>query len=129
MACDSENGLAVTLGVIQSVEKVDAARPGSRNTNAQSARKFRISAGGHCRGFFVAHLHETNVFPVAAKRFEDSVHTIPGEAENSIDTPFHETFNQQITGGFRHEFLSEFDSGSTSNASASDVAGSTLHGD
>jgi hypothetical protein len=87
VAGDGQHGLAVVLGVVQTVEQVDAARPGGRHTHAQRAGRLGVAAGREGGGLFVTHLHELDLVLVLAQRLEKAIDAITRETEDHLHAP------------------------------------------
>ncbi len=88
MAGDREHRLAIAFRVVQPVEKMDAARSRSGDTNPEASAEFRITARGKGRSFLVAYLDKANLVLAGAKRFEHPVHAVTRESKDRIHTPF-----------------------------------------
>src|SRR3954464_9341151 len=66
-SCDGQNGSAIKLGIIKSIEQVNATRARSGQTHAELSGELRISTG-HKRGsFFMPDLNKPNLFLVRAQ--------------------------------------------------------------
>ena len=95
-AGDRQHRLAVELGVVESVQQMNAARTRGRQANAELAGELRISAGHEGGGFFVAHLNEADLVLVRAQRLHDSVDAIAGKPENDFHAPVDQPFDKYI---------------------------------
>lgn len=84
---DGQHRLAVELGIVESVEQVNAPRPGRCQANAKLARVFGIGASHECRRLFVAHLDKTDTLSALAQRFHNAVNAVAGKTENHFDPP------------------------------------------
>jgi hypothetical protein len=101
-ASDSQHGLAVQLGVVETVEQVNASRSGCCQTNAEFAGKLRVTARHKCGSFLMSHLNETDLVLGFSERFNEAVDSIAGKAEDRVDAPIHERFYNHISRCFRH---------------------------
>ncbi len=63
-AGDGDHGLAIHLGVVESIEQMNAAGAGGRNAGAQFAREFRPGAGHEGSRFLVSDLDESDALAV-----------------------------------------------------------------
>jgi hypothetical protein len=96
---NGEHRRAIDLGVVEAVQKVNAAGAGGSQTDAESSGQLGVGAG-HERGrFLMADLHETDGVLAHAKRLHDAVDAIAGQAEHHIDTPIDQGFHQSICRG------------------------------
>jgi hypothetical protein len=95
---DGKHGLAVELGVIEPVEKVDASGPGGRETHTEFAGPFCVSTGAERRCFLVPDLNETDSILARSQRFNDAVNTVPRNAEDGVDAPIDKGLDQNIAG-------------------------------
>ncbi len=93
---DREHRLSVQFGIIEAIQKMNAARPGSRNAGAESAGVLGISTGHERGGFFVAHVNEANFFFLLAQRFHDAVDAVAGKAEYNVHTPISNGIDQDF---------------------------------
>ena len=57
---NGENRLAISFGVVQPIQKVNASRARGRQTDAQFARVLGVCARHERRRFFMANLNEPN---------------------------------------------------------------------
>ena len=57
LAHDRDDRLVIHFCVVEAVEKMDRARTGGGQANAQFAGELGVSAGHECRHLFVSHLH------------------------------------------------------------------------
>ena len=93
---DRQHRLAVHLGIVQTVEEVNAARPGRSQADTEPAGVFGVGAR-HKRGrFFMADLDEPNTILPSAERFHDAVDAVAGQTEHDFDTPALDRVNENI---------------------------------
>src|SRR5579871_261380 len=78
---------AIELGIIETVEQMNAARTGSGEAYAEPAGKLGIGARHERCTLFVATLHEPDLFLSNPESLHDAVYAVAGEAENRIDAP------------------------------------------
>src|SRR5581483_1030336 len=85
---------------------MNAAGARSRNTDAELAGVFRVSARHERRGLFVAHLNETDLFPALAQRLHNAVDPVAWQAEDDFHSPVVNRIDQNISRGLSHESFS-----------------------
>ena len=93
---DGQNRRPVHLGVVKSVQQMNAARARGRDTYAKPAGELCIGAGHKCSSLFVPHMDETNLVLLLAKSFKDAVDAIAGQSKYRVDSPGHQAFYQYI---------------------------------
>src|SRR5665213_12381 len=96
VARNGEHRLAIALGIVESVEQMDAARPGRRETYTQSARVLGIAACSERSRLLVSHLNERDLLLPGAQRLEDAVDPVTGKSENRVNAPCDEPFDEEI---------------------------------
>ncbi|HEX3943765.1 MAG TPA: hypothetical protein VHW69_06740 [Rhizomicrobium sp.] len=101
-AGDGENGLAVHFGVVEAVQKVDAAGSGGRDARADFAGEFCPGASHEGGRFFVPRLNESDALLILAQRFDDAVHAVARNAEDGVDAPVKHGFDKNLSRFFRH---------------------------
>src|SRR5690242_20772587 len=101
-ASDSQHGLAVQLGVVETVEQVNSSRSGCCQTNAQFPGELRVTARHKCGSFLMSHLNETDLVLGFSERFNEAVDSIAGKAEDRVDAPIQKHFYNHISCGFCH---------------------------
>src|SRR5918996_1373267 len=87
VAGDSQDGLAVQLCVVKSVQQMNASRTGGRQTHTEPARVFSITAGHEGGGFFMPNLNETNMILALSQRLHDSVDAVARQSEDDVNSP------------------------------------------
>ena len=92
----------VELGVIQSVQQVDSAGTGGRQTDAQATGEFGVAAGHEGGRLLVPHLHEADAVLAIAQGFHDAVDTVAGQAEDRVDTPIMDGVDQHVGSSLCH---------------------------
>ena len=93
---DGEHRLQIALGVIETIEQVNAAGTGCGAAYAEAAGVFRVADSGEGRGLFMPHLDEAKLVLMGAQRLEETVHAVAGKSEDGIHAPLDEPFNDQI---------------------------------
>jgi hypothetical protein len=96
----------VHFGVVETVQQMDRARPGSGQAHADFAREFRVTARHECRHFLVARLNEFDamrIFLSALQRAHDAVYSISGVSENPFYSPLVKPFDQEIGARVAHK--------------------------
>ncbi len=86
-AGDGQHGRPVDLGVIQSVEQVDSAWSRGREAYPEAACELCISACCERSRLLVAAVNVTDAVFGLAKRLHQSVDSVAGKTEDSIDAP------------------------------------------
>jgi hypothetical protein len=99
---DRQDGRAVHLRVVQSVEKVDGAWSGCRQANAELACVFRVAACHERRRFFMSYLDERHALLTRPQCFHDAVDAVARQAEDNADAPIDQAFHQHIRGRTGH---------------------------
>ena len=82
---------------------MDAARPGSGQTNAQLAGVLCVGAGHERSGLFVAHLDEPDLLLALAQRFDDAVDAVARKTEDDLYAPVVERIEKNIGCSIRHD--------------------------
>jgi hypothetical protein len=78
VAGDGQHGLTVILGVVQTIEQVNAARPGGGHADPQRAGRLGVTAGRERCRFLMTNLHELDLVFLLSQRLEKAVDTIAG---------------------------------------------------
>src|ERR687898_29860 len=78
---------------------MDTAGTGGRQTDAELACVFGISASHECRRFFVTHLNKADLLLPFAQSLHDAVDAIAGQAENDVDSPIVNGLDKNIGSG------------------------------
>src|SRR5438874_3781872 len=65
-ASNGQHGLAIELGIVESIQQVNAARTGGGQADSQLAGEFGIAAGHERSRLFMAHLDEPDLLLVSA---------------------------------------------------------------
>ena len=86
----------VEFGVVETVQEVDRARPGSREADADLAGPFRVRAGHERRLLFVPHLHELECILVPLERADDGIDAVPRVAVDAFDAVLGETLEEEV---------------------------------
>src|ERR1043165_114162 len=103
---NGEDGLAVTLGVVESVQEVYASGAGSGKTDAQASSVFGITAGCKSGSFFMTHLNKLYFVLPRSQGFKNSVHAVAWKSEDRIHAPVDEPLDQNIGHSLSHLSLS-----------------------
>ena len=102
LAHDRHHRLAVELGVVQSVQQMDGARPGGRQAHADLAGEAGVAAGHEGCFLLVADLHEVERILHAAQRRQQAVDAIARIAEQAAHAPLAEPLEDEIADGLGH---------------------------
>jgi hypothetical protein len=105
-ACNSEHRLAVKLRVVQTIQKMDAARARCRQAHTDLAGELRVAAGHEGCGLFMPDLDESNLLLARPQRLHDAVDAVTGQAEDDLDSPFHQHFDKTVGCSHAHESAS-----------------------
>ena len=98
-AGDGEHRRLIEFGVIESVQEMDAARPGSRDADPEPPGPFRIGACCEGGSLLMADLNEADfVFP-PTKRFDQSVNAIARNSEYCVHSPVDQSVDEHVAGG------------------------------
>ena len=95
-AGDGQHGLRVQFGVVEAIEKMDAAGSGSGDAGSQASSELGPGARHKGRRFLMAHLDEANLVLPLAQRFDDAVDAIAGYSEDRVDAPIEHGLHQNI---------------------------------
>ena len=106
LAHDRHHRLAVELGVVQSVQQMDGARPGGRQAHADLAGEPGVAAGHEGCFLLVADLHEVERVLHAAQRRQQAVDAIARIAEQAAHAPLAEPLEDEIADGLGHGEIS-----------------------
>lgn len=98
-ARDGEHRLAVELGVVEAVEKMDAAGPRGGNAGAKAARPLGVGASVEGGCFLVPHLDEADAVAADSQRLDYAVDAVAWETENGVDAPIEQRFDQHVRCG------------------------------
>ena len=81
---------------------MDAAGTRGREAHAQFPGPFGIAAGHEGRALLVPHLHETDLVLTRPERLHDPVDPVARQAEDDLDLPIQQCFNERIGSGASH---------------------------
>src|SRR5690606_15172520 len=87
---------------VQAIEKVDGARPGSRQTDPDLTGELRVRAGHEGGEFLVAGLDELDAVFRAIERTQETVDAVPRKTEDPTDSPFMEAIDDEVAYGAGH---------------------------
>src|ERR1041384_5523899 len=90
---NGKHRLVVKFGIIESIQQVNPARPGSGEANAELAGELCITARHESSGLFMPHLDKSNLVLASAKRFHDSIDSVARKPENDFYSPVQQSFN------------------------------------
>src|SRR6185437_555342 len=93
MASNCQHWLTVALGVVQTIEQVNAAGAGGCQAHAQLAGIFSISAGGKGGCFLMPHLDEFDVFLVRTESFKNAVDSVSRKSKNGVNAPIYKALD------------------------------------
>src|SRR5437660_3413143 len=96
---DREYGLAVELGVVETIQQMYAAGTGSDHAYAEFSGKFRIRARSKRCRFLVPYLNETDFVLTFPKRFDHTIDAIAGNTKDDADAPVDQHVDQNVTCG------------------------------
>jgi hypothetical protein len=96
LADDRDDRLVVHLRVVQSVQKMDRAGTRRRQTHADFACEFCVSARHESGELFVARLDELDAVLRAPERAHDAVDAVAGITVDALHAPFAETLKKKI---------------------------------
>src|SRR3954471_344430 len=99
---DREDGRLIKLGIIKTIQQMNAAWSRGRKTTSEFACVFRIATRHKGGGLFMSDLNKTNLILASAQGFDDSVYAITGQSENSINSPVNYLFNENVRSGISH---------------------------
>ena len=102
-ARDGDDGLAVELSVVKTVEEVDAAGTRGGDAGAEPSRPLGVGASHEGGGLLVAHLDEADLLLLLPQRLDDAVDAVAGDAENRVDAPVDQGVNQNVRRRGRHK--------------------------
>src|SRR5438132_13271535 len=86
----------IELGVVKSIQQMNAARSGGSQTHPQPAGELGVSTC-HERGcFLVAYLNKANLVLSGAQRFHDSIDSISRKAEDDIHAPADQAVDESL---------------------------------
>jgi len=97
-----EHGLAVELRVVEAVQEVDPAGPGSGETDTEPARVLGPAARHEGGGLLVPDVDETDPRAVLPQRFHDPVDPVARQTEYRVDAPLHQSLDQAVAPGPAH---------------------------
>src|SRR4051812_4366866 len=93
---DGEHRSAVEFGVVESVQEMDAAGSASCDADTELSGELCIATRHESRGLFVACLDEPDLVLMSAERFDDPVDAVARDAEDGINAPIDESFNEYV---------------------------------
>src|SRR5581483_8220899 len=108
MAGDRQDRLPIELGIIQTIQQMNASRAGGGHAHTQPPGIFRITAGHESGRLLMPHLQETQLVAMGAQRFHNAIDTISRKTEDNLHAPINESFNQNIRARFGHNSISPF---------------------
>ena len=92
----------VHLRVIQPVQKVDGARAGGGQADANLAGELRMAACHERRHLLMSDLDEVHLVARPIQRPKDAVDAVPRITVDARYAPFSKALDQEITTGFSH---------------------------
>ena len=95
-AGNRQHRLAVEFRIIETVEQMDAAGARSGEAHTQAPGPLGIGAGIERRCFFVSHLDETDLVLASTQRLDDAVDAVARDAEDRVNFPFEQSFDQYV---------------------------------
>ena len=98
---DGQHRHVVELGIVESVQEMDAARTRGSQAYPQPSRELGVTAGHKGGCLFMAHLNKSNFLLVGSKRLHDPVDAVPRESKNDFNAPIDQGFNQHIRRGHK----------------------------
>jgi hypothetical protein len=101
-AADREERHTLESRVEQAVGEVDRARARGGEADPELAREPRIADRRHRPDLLVADVDVAQPVLPRAERLHEPVDPVAREAEDGVDAPFHEAFDEQIRGGVSH---------------------------
>ena len=81
---------------------MDAAGAGGGDADAQPPGEFGIPARRKRGRLLVPHLDEAEFLLIGAERLKEAVDAVARVAEDDLDAPVDQSFDEQIRCGFRH---------------------------
>src|SRR5690606_27585261 len=108
---DGEDWLSVELGIVKTVQQMDAARARGREAHAELAREFGIAAGHESCCFFVADLNEFDLVLLLPESLDDAVDAIPRHSEYVSDVPIDQGLDQHVCRRCSHRSLPDVERG------------------
>ena len=96
----------VELGVVEAVQQMDGARPRRGEAHAEPPGRLGVAGGHEGGGLLVMDEDEPDPVLVAPQSFHDAVDAVAGQAEDRVDTPVRQSFDEHFRGDFRHRTYS-----------------------
>ncbi len=102
LADERHHRLMIHLGVVQAVQQMDRARPGSSQTDTDFSGEFCMGASHEGRQLLMSRLHELDSGFGTAEGADDAVDAVTRITVDSSDAPGFQAFQQEIAHGCRH---------------------------
>jgi hypothetical protein len=93
LAGQSQDWSPIQFRVIESIQKMDCARPRGGETDTQASSEFRITTGHERGSLFMAHLNKPDVLLAGA---ESAIKAIPGHSKDHRNTPVFQAVENKI---------------------------------
>src|SRR5205823_2259374 len=102
LADDRHNRLMVELRVVETVQEMDRARAGRRETHADLPGPLRVRTGHERRHLLVAHLDELQLVLVPLQGADDRVDPVARITVDSPNAVLGEPLEQEVSGELSH---------------------------
>jgi hypothetical protein len=95
--CDARHG-GPELGIVEPVEKMDAAGAGCRDANTEPAGPLGVATSHEGGRLLVPDLNEADAILLLAQGLDDPVDPVTGDAEDHFDAPVEQGFDENVGG-------------------------------
>ena len=99
---DGDHRLAVQLGVVETVQEVDAPGAGGGQTHPEPPGELGVGARHERGGLLVANVDEPHLLAALPECLHHAVDAIPGQAKHHLDAPLVELIDQNVRRRLRH---------------------------
>src|SRR5690348_889741 len=98
-----QDRLAIQLGVIQPIQKMDASRTGGGHANSKLSGIFRIRTSHEGGRLLMPNLNKPDLLFARAQGFHDSVNSITRQAKNHFNAPVQKSIKKNISSSISHK--------------------------
>ena len=106
LPCNRKHGRLIQFRVIQSVQKMNSARPGCGQATTKLSRIFCMGTSHEGRSLFMSNLNKAHAITPRAQRLHNSIDAVTGQPENCINSPVDNVLYEYVSSSFSHHFSS-----------------------
>src|SRR5262249_5862964 len=108
VAGNREHRLPIHLGIIETVEEVNAPRAGGGQAAAELPGELGVAARGKACRFLMAHLDEADLLLPLPQRLHYAVNPVSRNPEDDLDSPVVDSVDKNVRGSNIHAISPSF---------------------